>query len=82
MYFRFITFKPSCLCVYDFFFSFQVTELVNLIQSEATRLVGLKMMETDKTQPLPPASFQSFLRHDKTLPGVVIADHNTQYINE
>lgn len=40
------------------------------------------MAETDKTQPLPPASFQSFLRHDKTLPGVVIADHNTQYINE
>lgn len=60
----------------------EVKNLVNVFQSEATRLARLKVTEADKSQPLPPASFQSFLSKDKSIPGIVIADHNTQFINE
>ncbi|XP_055329018.1 nicastrin-like [Paramacrobiotus metropolitanus] len=32
--------------------------------------------------PLPPASFQSFLKADRSIPGVVLADHKKQYNNK
>ncbi|XP_047131126.1 nicastrin isoform X1 [Hydra vulgaris] len=33
-------------------------------------------------QPLPPASFQRFLRSYKKIPGVVLADHDKEFINK
>ena len=33
-------------------------------------------------QPLPPASFQRFLLKRNTTPGVVVADHEKEFVNE
>ena len=33
-------------------------------------------------QPLPPASFQRFLRSHKKIPGVVLADHDKEFSNK
>lgn len=35
-----------------------------------------------KAQPLPPASFQMFLKHNGSIPGLVIADHKAAYTNK
>ncbi|KAG8191953.1 hypothetical protein JTE90_007748 [Oedothorax gibbosus] len=61
--------------------STKVKELVDLFESEATRIGNLKVSEAASDLPLPPASFQSFLRQDITIPGIVIADHNNEFIN-
>lgn len=33
-------------------------------------------------QPLPPASFQRFLRSTRTIPGIVLTDHEDKYKNK
>ena len=35
-----------------------------------------------KVQPLPPASFQRFLKGNRSIPGLVIADHKAAYTNK
>ena len=40
------------------------------------------MVDQTEKQPLPPASFQRFLRSRKDLPGVVLADHEAQFNNK
>ena len=60
---------------------FQVKDLFNAFQN-AGRLYGLNVSEPDTTQPLPPASFQRFLRSDKKIPGVVLTDHEEHYSNK
>lgn len=32
--------------------------------------------------PLPPASFQRFLRSNDKIPGIVLTDHETKYTNK
>lgn len=59
----------------------QVKDLLNAFQN-AGRLYGLNVSEPDTTQPLPPASFQRFLRSDKKIPGVVLTDHKEHYSNK
>ena len=33
-------------------------------------------------RPLPPASFQQFLKNDSNIPGVVITDHSDEFQNQ
>ncbi|KAH1179634.1 hypothetical protein KIL84_005684 [Mauremys mutica] len=57
----------------------QVKTLVEaLINSSMGANVTLQ--EVDQSQPLPPSSFQRFLRA-KSIPGVVLADHRTSFQN-
>ncbi|KAM4662429.1 nicastrin isoform 2-T2 [Discoglossus pictus] len=57
----------------------QVQQLVDtLIKSGTGSAVTLQ--EVNQTQPLPPASFQRFLRA-KNIPGVVLTDHRASYSN-
>ncbi|GBL82016.1 Nicastrin [Araneus ventricosus] len=52
-----------------------------MFKSEA-EAVGLNVPEAPSDLPLLPTSFQSFLKHDKSIPGIVIADHDKEFINK
>ncbi|XP_054760855.2 nicastrin-like [Lytechinus pictus] len=53
--------------------------LMQLLKSYA---VNVTMNNVSLDQPLPPASFQQFLRNGTDIPGVVITDHNMEYKNK
>uniref|UniRef100_A0A8C7JSA4 Nicastrin n=1 Tax=Oncorhynchus kisutch TaxID=8019 RepID=A0A8C7JSA4_ONCKI len=57
----------------------QVTNLVKNLQSSTAGL-NFSFVETDFSQPLPPSSFQRFLRA-RAIPGIVLADHQTDFNN-
>lgn len=74
------------LCVmYNFFFFiafnvvFQVRKLIDNLQSVAGGL-NISVEELNFSQPLPPSSFQRFLRA-QPIPGVVIEDHQSAFTN-
>ncbi|KAG8449964.1 hypothetical protein GDO86_016592, partial [Hymenochirus boettgeri] len=52
-----------------------VDTLVNAVNSSSIRV-----QEVDRSQPLPPASFQRFLKV-RNIPGVVLTDHRNSYSN-
>uniref|UniRef100_A0A8C7MZX8 Nicastrin n=1 Tax=Oncorhynchus kisutch TaxID=8019 RepID=A0A8C7MZX8_ONCKI len=56
-----------------------VTNLVKNLQSSTAGL-NFSFVETDFSQPLPPSSFQRFLRA-RAIPGIVLADHQTDFNN-
>uniref|UniRef100_A0A8C7QZV6 Nicastrin n=1 Tax=Oncorhynchus mykiss TaxID=8022 RepID=A0A8C7QZV6_ONCMY len=56
-----------------------VTNLVKNLQSSTAGL-NLSFVETGFSQPLPPSSFQRFLRA-RAIPGIVLADHQTDFNN-
>uniref|UniRef100_A0A4W4GB17 Nicastrin n=1 Tax=Electrophorus electricus TaxID=8005 RepID=A0A4W4GB17_ELEEL len=58
---------------------FQVINLVDNIKSVASTL-NVSLDEPNTTQALPPSSFQRFLRV-QPIPGVVLADHKSSFIN-
>ncbi|KFM67717.1 Nicastrin, partial [Stegodyphus mimosarum] len=60
----------------------EVKRIVNLFQNEAEKVKNLKISEAPPDLPLPPASFQSFLRQDSSIPGIVLADHDEKFINK
>ncbi|MEQ2186677.1 hypothetical protein GOODEAATRI_031143, partial [Goodea atripinnis] len=57
-----------------------VKNLISNLQAAATGL-NLSVEEPGVTQPLPPSSFQRFLRA-RPFPGVVIEDHNSSFTNK
>uniref|UniRef100_A0A3Q3XPZ1 Nicastrin n=1 Tax=Mola mola TaxID=94237 RepID=A0A3Q3XPZ1_MOLML len=57
----------------------EVKKLIENLQSAAGR-VGISVGEVGFSQPLPPSSFQRFLRA-KPIPGVVIEDHQSAFTN-
>uniref|UniRef100_A0A8C8I969 Nicastrin n=1 Tax=Oncorhynchus tshawytscha TaxID=74940 RepID=A0A8C8I969_ONCTS len=57
----------------------QVTNLVKNLQSSTAGL-NFSLVETDFSQPLPPSSFQRLLRA-RAIPGIVLADHQTDINN-
>lgn len=59
----------------------QVTKMLTALK-EAGSNYKLNIQEPSGKQPLPPASFQRFLRHKKTVPGIVLTDHQDQYTNK
>jgi len=44
--------------------------------------VTVNTVDRSSKQPLPPASFQRFLRASKKIPGVVLTDHEKEYANK
>ncbi|CAB3995125.1 Nicastrin [Paramuricea clavata] len=44
--------------------------------------LAIKDPSQSKVQPLPPASFQRFLKGNRSIPGLVIADHKAAYTNK
>uniref|UniRef100_A0A8C8I0Q4 Nicastrin n=1 Tax=Oncorhynchus tshawytscha TaxID=74940 RepID=A0A8C8I0Q4_ONCTS len=56
-----------------------VTNLVKNLQSSTAGL-NFSLVETDFSQPLPPSSFQRLLRA-RAIPGIVLADHQTDINN-
>ncbi|XP_060725814.1 nicastrin [Tachysurus vachellii] len=58
----------------------EVTSLMSNIKSAASML-NLTLDEPNATQALPPSSFQRFLRV-RPIPGVVLADHQSSFINK
>ncbi|KAM3866169.1 nicastrin [Diretmus argenteus] len=57
----------------------QVSTLIDNLKAAATNL-SLSMVELNVSQPLPPCSFQRFLRV-RQIPGVLIADHQSAFNN-
>ncbi|XP_038860142.1 nicastrin-like [Salvelinus namaycush] len=57
----------------------EVTNLVKNLQSSTAGL-NFSFVETGFSQPLPPSSFQRFLRA-RAIPGIVLADHQTAFNN-
>uniref|UniRef100_A0A8C5BWS9 Nicastrin n=1 Tax=Gadus morhua TaxID=8049 RepID=A0A8C5BWS9_GADMO len=57
----------------------EVKNLTDIFRSVATSL-NISLGEPDVSQPLPPASFQRFLRA-QPIPGVVLTDHRTSFTN-
>uniref|UniRef100_A0A8C5R2T5 Nicastrin n=1 Tax=Leptobrachium leishanense TaxID=445787 RepID=A0A8C5R2T5_9ANUR len=59
------------------------TEVQNLIEHlrNASTSPNVTVQEVNQSQPLPPASFQRFLRA-RNIPGVVLTDHSGSYSNK
>ncbi|XP_053331183.1 nicastrin [Spea bombifrons] len=58
------------------------TEVQQLVQALLnTSVANVTVQEVDQSQPLPPASFQRFLRV-RNIPGVVLTDHQGAYSNK
>ncbi|KAM9322488.1 nicastrin [Pholidichthys leucotaenia] len=57
----------------------EVKNLINNLQTAATNL-NITVQEPNSSQPLPPSSFQRFLRA-RPVPGVVIENHQSAYTN-
>ncbi|XP_015792988.1 nicastrin [Tetranychus urticae] len=56
--------------------------LVNALIANLKKPTTISLKESPKDLPLPPASFQSFLRENLKLPGVFLANHNGLYENK
>lgn len=60
----------------------QVRQLMDLMKNESTLVHNVSVqVPVKKEQPLPPASFQRFLRNGALIPGIVLADHQAEYNN-
>uniref|UniRef100_V9KKG2 Nicastrin n=1 Tax=Callorhinchus milii TaxID=7868 RepID=V9KKG2_CALMI len=57
----------------------EVVDLVKNLQEGGTE-TNLSLHEPSHTQPIPPSSFQRFLR-ERNIPGLVLTDHETAYSN-
>ncbi|TRZ09202.1 hypothetical protein HGM15179_017905, partial [Zosterops borbonicus] len=58
----------------------QVQSLLQALRSSGSGVPGISLREPGFSQPLPPSSFQRFLRA-RSLPGVVLTDHSTEFRN-
>lgn len=65
--------------VLDLILSFQVVKLLNVLES-VSRNLSVSTNVPNVSQPLPPSSFQRFLRA-RPIPGVVIENHQSAYTN-
>ncbi|KAF2982953.1 hypothetical protein EK904_000629, partial [Melospiza melodia maxima] len=57
----------------------QVQDLITKLQSSSSSS-GVSVQEPDVSQPLPPSSFQRFLR-SRSIPGAVLSDHRAGFRN-
>ena len=66
---------------FNFFLNdlFQVEDFIANLHSAATNL-SVSPEEPGVSQPLPPSSFQRFLRA-RSIPGVVLEDHKSEFTN-
>ncbi|XP_023209668.1 nicastrin-like [Centruroides sculpturatus] len=60
-----------------------VNDLIKELKNQAKLIhKDLTMEEARKDNPVPPASMQSFLKHDKEIAGILISDHSEEFINK
>ena len=64
-----------------FFYVFQVKEMLTSLK-EAGNKYNVGINESSLPLPLPPASFQRFLRSNDKIPGIVLTDHEEKYSNK
>ncbi|XP_065565681.1 nicastrin-like [Artemia franciscana] len=57
----------------------EVEKLKNILNDSA--VVGQNMFDVTDDVPLPPSSFQSFLKRDQRIPGIVITNHKGSFKN-
>lgn len=57
----------------------QVTDLITALKNNQG---NLKVETADVSNPLPPASLQSFLKRDLTIPGLIISNHKNKFTNQ
>jgi nicastrin len=57
-------------------------QLEDIIERNANETDDLQIKTIADGSPLPPSSLQSFLKHNKEIVGVVIANHEKQYTNK
>ena len=57
-------------------------QLEKMLVNSAARTQTIEMRATDKGRPLPPSSLHTFLKENKSLTGVVIANHQNEYTNK
>jgi len=63
----------------DSFIDAQVSEVMDkLIKNQG----NLRLEKVDKSVPLPPASLQSFLKKDPSIPGLLISNHKEAFTNK
>ena len=60
---------------------FQVQEMLTILE-RAGKKYKVDIKEPKLQLPLPPASFQRFLRSNDKIPGIVLTDHEQQYSNK
>jgi hypothetical protein len=62
---------------------FQTKEMFDTL-SEVGASVNLSIKDPSQStpQPLPPASFQRFLKGNRSIPGLVITDHKAAFTNK
>ncbi|XP_073498371.1 LOW QUALITY PROTEIN: nicastrin [Phyllobates terribilis] len=58
----------------------EVEQLIQFLKNSSAD-TNVTLQESDQSQPLPPASFQRFLRV-RNIPGLVLTDHRTAYRNK
>ncbi|KAM4880473.1 nicastrin isoform 2-T2 [Sylvia borin] len=58
----------------------QVQTLLSALRNSSSAIPGISVQEPGFSQPLPPSSFQRFLRV-RNIPGVVLTDHRAQFSN-
>ncbi|RWS02574.1 Nicastrin-like protein [Dinothrombium tinctorium] len=57
-----------------------VTDLIQLIKKKSSNSIHVN--KSDAQSPLPPASFQSFLKEDLNISGIVLSNYEKQYTNK
>jgi len=57
-------------------------EIDDLVQTFETKSSSKIKLVSDRTQPLPPSSYQTFLKYNLQIPGIVLADHEVAYANK
>lgn len=60
-------------------FSFQIEKFISYMNKFGSE-VGFKFIQI-KEKRFPPASLQNFLAASSDIPGILLADHGSQYIN-
>ena len=76
MYFTLI-FHPQIVCF------LQVNKIFKKLQEAGSHYkLDVKKPSNGAPLPLPPASFQRFLRSNRKIPGIVLTDHSDQYTNK
>ena len=56
--------------------------LLQMLQNNAIGMQEFSIRDTDDGQPLPPASLQNFIKDDNSLIGIVIANHQKEFVNK
>ena len=71
------THKNALYCIAS-----QVKDIITTLSNTSSDFNLTLKKPASEDQPLPPASFQRFLRSNRKIPGVVLTDHSSVYTNK